>query len=74
MGRKSRGPDHIREHIEKRGYRHNYVLYGAGRTITTCPTGPLCILQKMQVQQWIYTEWLLQTHLQLTDIWMRTVF
>ena len=30
MVRKSRGPDHIREHIEKRGYKHNYVLYGAG--------------------------------------------
>ena len=30
MVRKSRGPDHIREHIEKHGYKHNYVLYGAG--------------------------------------------
>ena len=30
MIRKSRGPDHIREHVEKRGYKHNYMLYGKG--------------------------------------------
>ena len=30
MVRKSRGPDHIREHVEKRGYKHNYMLYSKG--------------------------------------------
>ena len=30
MIRKVKGPDHIADHIEKRGYRHNYVLYYTG--------------------------------------------
>lgn len=30
MIRKLKGPDHIADHIEKRGYRHNYVLYYTG--------------------------------------------
>lgn len=30
MIRKLKGPNHIADHIEKRGYRHNYVLYYTG--------------------------------------------
>lgn len=28
--KKTRGPDHIREHLEKAGHRHQYMNYAQG--------------------------------------------
>ncbi len=30
MNKKLRGPDNIREHVEKRGHKYNYMLYNKG--------------------------------------------
>ncbi len=37
MVRKTRGPDHIADHIEKIGYRHHYVLYFSGAAYYDLP-------------------------------------
>ncbi len=50
MVRKSRGPDHIREHIEKHGYKHNYVLYGAGAYYYDLPYWTFVHLAKVVVK------------------------
>ena len=37
MVKKSRGPDHIADHVERCGYRHNYVLYYTGAVYYDLP-------------------------------------
>jgi hypothetical protein len=44
--KKTRGPDHIREHLEKAGHRHQYMNYAQGLITTNCHIGRSCRYQE----------------------------